>query len=201
MGATRRGISSPGYWWSASVLTMMSAPGYLIAIGLMALFAVRLGWFDTTGYIHLSDDPLGSIKSLLLPAVALSVEPCATYGRVLRTDLAATFDQDYIWYARAKGNSTRRIVLRHALRPSSIGVVTLTGISLGRMIGGTVLAESIFALPGLGRFTIDAINNRDFMALQGCVVVLTVAFVVVNFLVDIFHGVIDPRLRSMERAA
>ena len=195
----------PGRWpdrvISAAQLAMMSAPGYLIAIGLMALFAVRLGWFDTTGYIHLSDDPLGSIKSLLLPAVALSVEPCATYGRVLRTDLAATFDQDYIWYARAKGNSTRRIVLRHALRPSSIGVVTLTGISLGRMIGGTVLAESIFALPGLGRFTIDAINNRDFMALQGCVVVLTVAFVVVNFLVDIFHGVIDPRLRSMERAA
>ena len=195
----------PGRWpdrvISAAQLAMMSAPGYLIAIGLMALFAVRLGWFDTTGYIHLSDDPLGSIKSLLLPAVALSVEPCATYGRVLRTDLAATFDQDYIWYARAKGNSTRRIVLRHALRPSSIGVVTLTGISLGRMIGGTVLAESIFALPGLGRFTIDAINNRDFMALQGRVVVLTVAFVVVNFLVDIFHGVIDPRLRSMERAA
>ena len=190
----------PGRWpdrvISAAQLAMMSAPGYLIAIGLMALFAVRLGWFDTTGYIHLSDDPLGSIKSLLLPAVALSVEPCATYGRVLRTDLAATFDQDYIWYARAKGNSTRRIVLRHALRPSSIGVVTLTGISLGRMIGGTVLAESIFALPGLGRFTIDAINNRDFMALQGAVVVLTVGFVLVNFFVDILHGFIDPRIRT-----
>lgn len=194
----------PGRWLdrtlSAAQLAMMAAPGYLVAIGLMAIFAVRLGWFETVGYVHLSDDPLGSIKSLLLPAIALSIEPCAMYGRVLRTDLAATFDQDYIWYARAKGNSTRRIVWRHALRPSSIGVVTLTGISFGRMIGGTVLAESIFALPGLGRFTIEAINNRDFMALQGCVVVLTVAFVAINFLVDIFHGVIDPRLRAMERA-
>lgn len=193
----------PGRWLdrtlSAAQLAMMSAPGYLIAIGLMAVFAVRLGWFETVGYVHLSDDPLGSIKSLLLPAIALSVEPCAMYGRVLRTDLAATFDQDFIWYARAKGNSTRRIVMRHALRPSSIGVVTLTGISFGRMIGGTVLAESIFALPGLGRFTIEAISNRDFMALQGCVVVLTVAFVGINFLVDILHGIIDPRLRAMER--
>ena len=82
------------------------------------------------------------------------------------------------------------------MRPSSIGVVTLAGISLGRMIGGTVLVESIFALPGLGRFTIDAINNRDYLALQGAVVVLTVGFVVVNFAVDILHGVIDPRIRS-----
>jgi peptide/nickel transport system permease protein len=82
------------------------------------------------------------------------------------------------------------------MRPSSIGVVTLGGITLGRMIGGTVLVESIFALPGLGRFTIDAISNRDFMALQGAVVVLTVGFVVVNFVVDVLHGVIDPRIRT-----
>ena len=114
---------------------------------------------------------------------------------VLRSDLVATFEQDFIWCARAKGNSTRRIVLRHALRPSAIGLVTLTGVSVGRMIGGTVLVESIFALPGLGRFTIDAINSRDFMALQGAVVVLTVGFVVVNLVVDLLHTVIDPRIR------
>lgn len=81
------------------------------------------------------------------------------------------------------------------MRPSSIGVVTLTGVSVGRMLGGTVLVESIFALPGLGRYTIDAINNRDYLALQGAVVVLTVGFVLVNFAVDLLHGVIDPRIR------
>jgi peptide/nickel transport system permease protein len=179
-------------------LAMLATPGYLVALMLIAVFAVNLGWFDTTGYVHFSDDPLGNLKSLLLPAIALALEQVALYSRVLRTDLVATFDQDFIWYARAKGNSTKRIVLRHALRPSSIGLITLTGVSMGRMIGGTVLVESIFALPGLGRFTIDAINNRDFMALQGAVVVLTVGFVVINFLVDILHGVIDPRIRAEE---
>jgi peptide/nickel transport system permease protein len=182
-------------------LAMMATPGYLVAIALMIVFAVKIGWFDTTGFVRFGDDPLGSLRSLLLPAVALGLEPVAMYARVLRTDLITTFDQDFMWLARAKGNSTRRIVWRHALRPSSLGVVTLTGISLGRMIGGTVLVETIFALPGLGRFTIESISNRDFLSLQGAVVVLTVAFVGVNFLVDILLGVIDPRTRAVERAA
>jgi len=186
---------------SAVQLAMMATPGYLVAIALMIVFAVKLGWFDTTGFVRFTDSPWGSLRSLLLPAIALGLEPVAMYARVLRTDLVSTFDQDFMWLARAKGNSTRRIVLRHALRPSSLGVVTLTGISLGRMIGGTVLVESIFALPGLGRFTIESIANRDFQALQGAVVVLTVAFVGVNFIVDILLGVIDPRTRAVERAA
>jgi peptide/nickel transport system permease protein len=193
------GALRPGSWLdrvlSGLQLAMLATPGYLVALTLMAIFAVKLGWFDTTGFVHFRDDPLGSIKSLLLPSIALALEQVALYARVLRTDLVATFDQDFIWYARAKGNSTRRIVTRHALRPSSIGVITLTGISMGRMIGGTVLVETIFALPGLGRFIIDAINNRDFMALQGAVVVVTVGFVVVNFFVDILHGIIDPRIK------
>ena len=194
------GALRPGSWLdraiSAVQLGLIATPGYLVAIALIAVFAVQLGWFDTTGYVPLSESPFGNLKSLLLPALALGLEPVALYARVLRTDLINTFDQDFVWFARAKGNPTKRIVLRHALRPSSIGVVTLAGITLGRMIGGTVLVESIFALPGLGRFTIDAISNRDFMALQGAVVVLTVGFVIVNFAVDLLHGVIDPRIRS-----
>ena len=176
-------------------LALLATPGYLVAVVLMAVFAVKLGWFDTTGLVRFTESPFGNIKSLLLPSLALGLEQVAVYARVLRTDLVTTFDQDFIWYARAKGNSTSRIVLHHALRPSSIGLVTITGISIGRLIGGTVLVESIFALPGLGRYTIDAINNRDFIAVQGAVVVLTVGFVLVNFLVDVLHGAIDPRIR------
>lgn len=176
-------------------LAFLATPGYLVAVVLMAVFAVKLGWFDTTGLVRFTESPFGNIKSLLLPSLALGLEQVAVYARVLRTDLVTTFDQDFIWYARAKGNSTSRIVLHHALRPSSIGLVTITGISIGRLIGGTVLVESIFALPGLGRYTIDAINNRDFIAVQGAVVVLTVGFVLVNFLVDVLHGAIDPRIR------
>jgi peptide/nickel transport system permease protein len=194
------GALKPGSWLDRALsgvqLAMLATPAYLVALGLMAIFAVKLGWFDTTGYTPFTENPLANLKSLLLPSLALALEQVAVYARVLRTDLVNTFDQDFIWFARAKGNTTRDIVVKHALRPSSIGIVTLTGISVGRMIGGTVLVESIFALPGLGRFTIDAINNRDFMALQGAVVVLTVGFVLVNFAVDILHGVIDPRIRT-----
>ena len=193
----------PGSWvdraMSGLQLGMLAVPGYLVAILLMAVFAVKLGWFATTGFVHFTDSPFGNIKSLLLPSVALGFEQVAFYARVLRTDLVNTFNQDFIWYARARGLRTRRIVTHHALRPSSIGLVTLTGVSVGRMIGGTVLVESIFALPGLGRYTIDAINNRDFLALQGAVVVLTLGFVLVNFVVDILHGVIDPRIRAEGR--
>jgi peptide/nickel transport system permease protein len=194
------GAIRPGSWLdralSAVQLGFLATPSYLVALGLMAVFAVNLGWFRTTGYTPFTENPFDNLRSLLLPALALATEQVAIYARVLRTDLIATFDQDYIWHARAKGNSTTSIVARHALRPSSIGLVTITGVSVGRMIGGTVLIESIFALPGLGRFTIDAINNRDFMALQGAVVVLTVGFVLVNFAVDILHGIIDPRIRT-----
>lgn len=194
------GALRPGSWLDRLLgglqLAMLATPGYLVAVGLMAIFAVKLGWFSTTGYTHLTDEPLGNLKSLLLPSIALALEMVAMYARVLRTDLLTTFDQEYIWYARAKGNSTPRIVINHALRPASLGIVTLAGVSVGRMIGGTVLVETIFALPGLGRYTIDAINNRDFMALQGAVVVLTVGFVLVNFAVDILHVVIDPRIRA-----
>lgn len=193
------GALRPGSWvdrlLSGTQLAMLATPSYLVALGLIAIFAVQLGWFGTTGYTPLTEDPIDNLKTLLLPSIALGLEQVAVYARVLRSDLVATFEQDFIWCARAKGNSTRRIVLRHALRPSSIGLVTLTGVSVGRMIGGTVLVESIFALPGLGRFTIDAINSRDFMALQGAVVVLTVGFVVVNLVVDLLHTVIDPRIR------
>ena len=177
-------------------LSLLSIPGYLFAVLLMAVFAVQLGWFPTTGYTAFLDGPLDNLRSLFLPSLALALETVPVYARVLRTDLVTTFDEDYVGFARAKGLPTKHIVMRHAVRPASIGTVTLAGITVGRMIGGAVLIETIFALPGIGRFTIDAINNRDFMALQGAVVVATVGFVVVNFAVDVLHGVIDPRIRA-----
>ncbi len=197
------GALRPGSWLDRALsgvqLGLLALPGYLLALGLIAVFAVRLGWFDTGGYVPLREDPLGNLRSMVLPAFALGLEQVAMYARVLRSDLLTTFDQQFIWLARAKGNPTRRIVTHHALRPASLGTVTLAGITLGRLIGGAVLIETIFALPGLGRFTIDAINNRDYMALQGAVVVATVGFVVVNVAVDLLHSVLDPRIRTAAR--
>ena len=182
--------------FSGVQLGMLAAPGYMVAIFLDRDLR-REARLVRHHRVHVPRPTTRSSTSSRCScrAIALALEQVALYARVLRSDLVTTFDQDFIWSARAKGLSTARIVVRHAMRPSSIGLVTLTGVTLGRMIGGTVLVEYIFTLPGLGRFTIDAINNRDFMALQGAIVVLTVGFVLINFLVDLSHGIIDPRTR------
>lgn len=179
-------------------LGLLAIPSYLVAVLLLAVFAVQLGWFPTVGWVPFSESPFGNLRVLALPAIALGLEQVALYARVLRTDLARTLGDDFIRYARAKGVPNRRIMIHHAVRPSSLGLVTLAGVSTGRLLGGTVLIETIFSLPGLGRYTFEAINNRDFMALQGAVVVLTVGFVLINFAVDMLLGVIDPRIRSAE---
>lgn len=171
-------------------------PSYIVAVGLLILFATKLRWFDPTGIVHLSDDVVGHFKSLTLPALALGLQEIAMYMRLMRTELIETLGQEYIWLARAKGVSKWNVIRKHALRPSSVGVITIAGVTIGRMIGGTILVEVIFALPGLGRFTVDSISNRDFMALQGAVVVFTVSFVAINFLVDAMYGLLDPRTRA-----
>lgn len=176
-------------------LALLATPSYLVAVLLLAVFAVRLGWFPTVGWVPFTESPVGNLRILALPAIALGLEQVALYARVLRTDLARTLGEDFIYFARTKGASNWRIMTRHAIRPSSLGLVTLTGVSTGRLLGGTLLIEAIFSLPGLGRYTFDAINNRDFIALNGAVVVLTVGFVLINFAIDILLGVIDPRIR------
>lgn len=179
-----------------SALAMLAAPSYMVAIGLMAIFAVKLGWLPSGGFVRLTENPLENLKALILPVTALAVQEVASYMRLLRSDLIDTLQQDFIWLARAKGVSGGNIIRRHALRSSSVGLLTLAGVTLGRMMGGAVLIEVIYQLPGLGRYAIDAIANRDFTALQGAIVVFTVSFVLINFLVDMAYGYLDPRTRA-----
>lgn len=173
----------------------LSVPSFIAALALILLFAVQLGWLPATGHTPFSEDPIESIKSVLLPATALAVPEAAVYTRLLRGEMIATMREDFILMARANGLPTWRILLRHALRPSSFSLMTYAGITIGGLIGGSVIVETIFGLPGLGRLAVDAIANRDFVTLQGVVAVVTVAFVVINFLVDIAYYVLDPRLR------
>ena len=179
-----------------SALAMLAAPSYMVAIGLMALFAVKLNWLPSGGFEKLTENPIENLRTLALPVTALALQEVASFMRLLRADLINTLQQDYIWMARAKGLRGRTIILRHALRPASVGLLTLAGVTLGRMLGGAVLIEVIFQLPGLGRYAIDSIANRDFLALQGAIVVFTVAFVVINFLVDSAYGFLDPRTKQ-----
>jgi peptide/nickel transport system permease protein len=174
----------------------MSIPVFVMAVVLIYLFAVKLRWFPATGYVPLTDGLPGNLRSMLLPALSIALVEWVPLMRVLRSDMIATLQEDFILMARAKGLPTRTILFRHALRPSLFTLLTIFGIQIGHLIGGTVIVETIFALPGIGRLLVGAIFNRDFTVVQGCVLLITVAYVAVNFLVDLSYVVLDPRLRK-----
>ena len=173
----------------------LSVPAFMLAIVLIYLFSVRLKWLPATGYVPLDEDIVANLRCFVLPAVTLGFGEWPVLMRVLRSDMIATLQEDYIAMATAKGLRRWRILLVHALKPSSLTLVTVTGINIGRLIGGTVLVETIFALPGIGRLLIGAINTRDFVVLQGVVLFVATGFVMINFVVDLLYGVLDPRIR------
>jgi peptide/nickel transport system permease protein len=174
---------------------MLSVPAFLSAILLIYLFAVELRWLPATGYVPFAEDPIGNLRCFVLPSLTLALGEWPVLMRVLRSDMITTLQEDYIAMARAKGLKPSRILLVHALKPSSLTLVTVTGINIGRLIGGTVIVESIFALPGIGRLLIGAIYTRDLVILQGVVLVVACGYVLMNFIVDMLYAVLDPRIR------
>ena len=182
---------------TVTILTFgaISIPNFVVAVLFVFVFAITLGWFDPTGYVPFSESPVGNLKSLLLPALTLALGEIAVYTRVLRTDMITTLKEDFILMARAKGMPTRRILFAHALKPSSFTLLTLAALSLAGLISGAVLVETIFNLPGLGRLTVAAIGSRDYLLVQGCVLVIAVGFVLTNFVADLMYGLLDPRIR------
>jgi peptide/nickel transport system permease protein len=180
---------------SAIAFGKLSVPAFMLAIILIYVFSVRLKLLPATGYVPLDEDIVGNMRSFVLPAVTLGFGEWPVLMRVLRSDMIATLQEDYIAMARAKGLKPWRILLVHALKPSSLTLVTVTGINIGRLIGGAVLVETIFALPGIGRLLIGAIYTRDLVIVQGVVLFVATAFVLVNFVVDMLYGVLDPRIR------
>src|SRR5438445_10464371 len=174
---------------------MPSVPTFLSAILLIYLFAVELRLLPATGYVPFAEDPVGNLRFLVLPALTLALAEWPGIMRVLRSDMIATLQEDYIALAKAKGLKASRILFVHALKPSSLTLVTITGINIGRLIGGTVIVETIFALPGIGWLLVGAIYTRDLIILQGAVLLVAAGFVVMNFLVDLLYAVLDPRIR------
>jgi peptide/nickel transport system permease protein len=173
----------------------LSLPPFLVAILLIYLFAVQLNVLPATGWVPFAENPLANLRSFVLPALTLAVAEWPVLMRVLRSDMIATLQEDYIAMAKAKGLRPARILLVHALKPSSLTLVTVTGINIGRLIGGALIVETIFALPGIGRLLVGAVYARDFIILQGCVLFVAVGFVAVNFIVDMLYAVLDPRIR------
>jgi len=174
---------------------MLSVPTFLSAILLIYLFAVELRVLPATGYVPLAEDPLANLRFFVLPSLTLVLAEWPGIMRVLRSDMIGTLQEDYIALAKAKGLTPSRILFVHALKPSSLTLVTVTGINIGRLIGGAVIVETIFALPGIGRLLVSAISTRDLIILQGVVLLVAAGFVIMNFIVDTLYAVLDPRIR------
>jgi len=180
---------------TGTAFAMLSVPTFLSAILLIYLFAVELRWLPATGYIPFGEDWVGNLRCFVLPALTLALAEWPGIMRVLRSDMIATLQEDYIAMAKAKGLKPARILFVHALKPSSLTLVTITGINIGRLIGGAVIVETVFALPGIGRLLVGAIYTRDLIILQGAVLLVAVGFVLINFIVDMLYAVLDPRIR------
>jgi peptide/nickel transport system permease protein len=173
----------------------LAVPNFWLAVMLVSLLGVKYRWFPTTGYVSWSDSPTGWLRSITLPAIALGLALAANLARQLRISLIEVMDSNYIRTAWAKGAGTGRIVVRHALKNASIPTVTVIGVQLGYLLGGTVIIEQIFSLPGLGSYMIQAIDAKDLPVVQGVVLVFALFQVAMSLLVDISYGYLNPRVR------
>ena len=187
---------------SSVAFGLLSVPNFVVAVVLVLFFSLRFHWFPAVStYYSLFNNPSQHIRNFLLPTIANAVGQVAIYMRLLRADMVTTLQNDFITMARAKGLPSSRILFRHAFRPSTFSLITAAAVNVGALIGGVVITEQLFALPGVGKLTVDAIFRRDFLVLQACVALFAIAFVVVNFAVDMAYAFIDPRIRHARALA
>jgi peptide/nickel transport system permease protein len=172
-----------------------SIPVFVLAYGLIWLVSLRLGWLPVQGYVRMSDDFFLFLKHLLLPSFTLSFIYIALIARVTRASVLEALGEDYIRSARAKGLPELRVLVRHALANAAVPIATVIGIGLAILIGGVVVTESVYAIPGLGRLTVDAVLARDFPTIQGVILFFSFVYVAVNLLIDLSYVFLDPRIR------
>lgn len=173
----------------------LSLPSFVTGLILIYVFALKLQWFPAVGWNRLSNGIGPNLKTVALPALALAITEIAVYTRVLRSDMIATLKENYILSARAKGLTDRFILFRHGLRPSLLTLVTVVGLNIAALLGGVLVIEYLFAIPGIGKRLFSAIQQRDFMMVQAITMLITVFYVVVNTITDLTYMVVDPRIR------
>lgn len=172
-----------------------SMPAFWLGILLILLFAQHWRLLPASGYVRLTEDPVGAVRHLILPAITLGSGFAAVLCRVARASMLDVLHEDYVRTARAKGLADRVVYTRHALRSALLPIITMVGIEAGHLLGGAVVTETVFALPGMGRLLIDGVSSRDFPIVQGATLVLVLLLVASNLLADIAYGVADPRVR------
>lgn len=173
----------------------LSIPDFWFGLVLISVFAVGLGWLPSGGYIPASEDFSGWVRSMTLPALALAITQMGVIARMTRASMLEVMSEDYIRTARAKGMVRRTVIFKHALRNALIPIVTVIGVMTGVLLGGAVVIESVFSLPGVGRLIIGAIQRRDYPIIQGGLLITAGVFVFVNIMVDLAYGWLDPRIR------
>ncbi|MFS3130744.1 ABC transporter permease [Nocardioides sp. Bht2] len=182
---------------SSTMFAMISVPNFLVGILVLLLFGVHLQWFPIGQWARPSEYGLiDNLRYAMLPILTLAIGEIAIFTRLLRADLMQTLREDFILSARAKGMPTGHILLREALRPSLSSLLTMAGLSLGRLIGGSVIVEKIFALPGMGTAIVDGARSSDYTLVQGGVLVIALVYVTANLSVDALHAYVDPRTRN-----
>ena len=172
-----------------------SVPSFVIGYCLIYVFAIELGWLPVQGYIRIGVDFWGFLERMILPSTTLGVIYIALVARITRASVLEVLNEDYIRTARAKGLSNRVVLMRHALRNAAVPILTVIGIGIALLMGGAVVTESVFGLPGLGRLTVEAVLSRDFPTIQTVILLFSVVYVVVNLLIDISYTLFDPRIR------
>lgn len=188
-----------GNWTEVGVrigaIAGLTIPSFWLGIVCILLVTKAAPGVSVMGYVPFTEDPLGNLQRMALPVFALCLPMLANLSRLVRSAMLDAMGQDYVRTARAKGASQRRVVYKHALRNALIPFITSVGVSLGYLLGGAIVVEQVFAIPGLGRLVLGAISERNYPLVQATILVMTASFVLVNFAVDMLYAVIDPRVR------
>jgi peptide/nickel transport system permease protein len=184
--------------YASTIVTLVgiSVPNFLLATLLVLCFSFWLKWLPPIGFKKLTVDPAQNVKTMIMPAIALGLPLAAVIMRNTRSAVLEVLSQDYVRVARAKGLASKAVLTRHVLRNASIPIITVAGIQFATLLGGTIIIEEMFGLPGLGKYIYEAISNRDYPVVQGVTLVISTMFVLISVIVDILYAVSDPRLRN-----
>lgn len=175
-------------------LALLSTPSFVLALALIYIFALHFQWLPATGYVSLSEGLGGNLSSMVLPVLSLALIEVPVYLRLLRSEMIGTLQQNFISLARGMGLPTWRILLENAFRPSSLNLITVVGINMGRLMGGAIIIETMFALPGVGQLLVESIYQQEYLMMQGIVLFVAAMFIAINLLTDLLYALADPRL-------
>ncbi len=183
--------------YGASFLGLLgvSIPNFWLGTLMILFFSLTLGWFPSGGFVSLGDSLLGNLRHMLLPSIALGASVGAVVMRMTRSSMLEVLGKEYIEMARAKGVTQKLLILKHALKNALIPVVTVIGIQMGYLLGGSIVIEKVFSLPGVGQLALQAITNRDYALMQGAILFVATGFVVINLIVDIIYAFLNPQIR------